>query len=151
MLQEWTLSPENGGNIQLTFISFDLQKCDNDNYEEEEYSGYYDEEEYSGYYYQNPYECTNCLDYVEVSYGSNSEKLCGDIVPETITSCGGRSMVIKFHSNSRTTGTGFRAAWEELPRITTTCDAANCLTYPADNPCSNYPDNADEVTNTIIT
>ena len=117
MLQEWTLTSENGGNIQLTFVSFDVG--------------------YTG-------SCTGYVgsytDYVEVSYGSYSEKLCGDEVPETITSCG--SMVIKFHSDSYTTAAGFRAEWEEL---TPTCDAANCLTYPANYPC-NYPNNADEVT-----
>ena len=34
------------------------------------------------------------------------------------------------------------------PCVPTTCDAANCLTYPnTDNyPCSNYPNNADQVT-----
>ena len=136
MLQAWTLTSENGGNIQLAFESLHLEECDY---------------EYNDYTYEYSDECTCVYDYVEVSYGSHSEKLCGDIVPETITSCGGRSMVIKFHSNSRTTGAGFRAAWEELPRITTTCDAANCLTFPADKyPCSNYPNRADEVTNINI-
>ena len=148
-LQVWTLTSENGGNIQLTFVSFDLEECSD-----------YD---YSTYEYTD--ECTCQFDYVEVSYGSYSEKFCGDIVPETITSCGSgsSSMVIKFHSDSDTTGAGFKAVWEELstcptsttttttttpsPCVPSTCDAVNCLTYPTDNyPCSSYPDNADEVT-----
>ena len=121
-------------------------------------------EDYDYYTYEYSDVCT-CYDYVEVFYGSYSEKFCGDIVPETITSCGSgsSSMVIKFHSDSKSTGAGFKAVWEELttcpttttttttttpsPCVPSTCDAVNCLTYPTDNyPCSNYPDNADEVT-----
>ena len=124
-MQEWILTSENGGNIQLTFESFHL----------EEYNCEYDD-----YHYTDV--CT-CDDYVEVSYGSYREKFCGNKVPETIISCGSSSMVIEFHSDSHTTGAGFRAEWEELP-TTPICNAANCLTYPADYPCS-YPNNADEV------
>ena len=147
MLQAWTLTSENGGNIQLAFESFHLEECDY---------------EYNDYTYEYSYECT-CYDYVEVSYGSHSEKFCGDRVPEAIISCGSSSMVIKFHSNYYSTGAGFKAVWEELstcpttttttttttpsPCVPSTCDAVNCLTYPTDNyPCSSYPDNADEVT-----
>merc|ERR1712241_1261840 len=87
-------------------------------------------------------ECT-CDDYVEVSYGSYSEKFCGDTVPEVITSCGS-SMVIKFHSDEFTTRPGFRAEWEEIPTSTPPCNADSCLTSHAGHPCINYPDNADE-------
>ena len=115
-MQEWTLTPENGGNIQLTFQSFDVE-----------------------------YHSSCIYDYVEVMYGDYSERFCGGggYLPGPFTSCGS-SMVIKFHSDSHTTGAGFRAEWEELP-TTPICNAANCLTYPADYPCS-YPNNADEVT-----
>ena len=89
------------------------------------------------------FDTESCCDYVEVSYGSQSEKLCGDIVPETITSCGGRSMVIKFHSNSRTTGAGFRAEWEELSTSTP------CSTN-RDYPNSGILANLDQVESTFI-
>ena len=88
ILQEWTLTSENGGNIQLTFVSFDLE---------------YGED--CGY------------DWVEVLYGDYSEKFCGDTVPEVITSCGS-SVVIKFYSDRYITGAGFRAEWEELTTST---------------------------------
>ena len=129
MLQVWTLTSENGGNIQLKFGSFDLEECNSEYYYIDEYT------------YEYKDECT-CDDYVEVSYGSYSERFCGDIVPEAITSCGS-SMVIKFHSDGALTGAGFRAEWEELP---TSCNADSCLTSHADYPCSNYPDNTDKVT-----
>ena len=127
ILQEWTLTSENGGNILLTFLSFAI---------EDDFSCAYD--------------------WVAVTYGDYSERFCGgengDFLPGPITSCGS-SMVIRFHSDSDTShnGTGFRAVWEELSTSTpccvpSTCDAANCLMSHADHPCSNYPDNADEVT-----
>ena len=47
-MQEWTLQSENGGNIQLTFVSFDLE-----------------------------YHSSCSYDYVEVLYGDYSEKFCG--------------------------------------------------------------------------
>ena len=101
MFQVWTLEAENGGSIQLTFESFDLEK------EECDYDYEYN---YSTYEYTE--ECT-CPDYVEVSHGSYSEQFCGDMVPEPITSSGS-SMVIKFYSDSGETGTGFRAVWIEV-------------------------------------
>ena len=48
ILQEWTLTSENGGNIQLTFVSFDVE-----------------------------YESSCGYDYVEVMYGDYSERFCG--------------------------------------------------------------------------
>ena len=147
ILQEWTLTSENGGNIQLTFRSFDLEGCS---------YYYYD---YSTYEYEYLDECTCIYDYVEVFYGSYNEKFCGDTVPEVITSCGS-SITIKFHSDGYVTRTGFRAEWEELststpcsatttttppPCVPPTCDAANCLMSHADHSCSNYPNNADQV------
>ena len=114
-MQEWTLTSENGGNILLTFVSFDIRY---------------------GYYCFDGYDddCYCDSDYVEVSYGSYSEKFCGDTVPEIITSCGS-SVVVKFHSDGWSTKAGFRAEWEELATTT---------------PCStnrDYPnsDNVDQV------
>ena len=128
----WTLTSENGGNIQLTFVSFELEleECNSEYY-------YIDEDTYG---YKD--ECT-CYDYVEVSYGTYSEKFCGDIVPETITSCGGRSIVMQFHSGSDITGTGFRAEWVELTTSTP------CPTN-RDFPNSSIHDNLDQVEATLI-
>ena len=128
MLQAWTLTSENGGNIQLAFESFHLEECDY---------------EYNDYTYEYSYECTCVYDYVEVSYGSHSEKFCGDIVPETITSCGGSSIVIKFHSDSDITGAGFRAQWLELTTSTP------CSTN-RDYPNSGILANLDQVEATFI-
>ena len=85
-----------------------------------------------------------CNDFVEVTYEDFSETFCGDTVPEAITSSGS-SMVVKFHSDGSKAGAGFRAVWEELPPCGS-CETANCLTYPADYPCSQYPNNIDKVT-----
>ena len=101
ILQEWTLEAQNGGNIQLTFVSFDVE-----------------------------YHPSCAYDYVEVMYGDYSEKFCGgengDYLPGPFTSCGS-SMVIKFHSDSSVTGAGFRAEWEEL---TTTTPCSSNRDYP---------------------
>ena len=35
--------------------------------------------------------------------------------------------------------------------VSSTCEAGNCLTYPADHPCSDYHNNAEEVTYHLIT
>ena len=113
-MQEWTLTSENGGNILLTFLSFDIEDA---------------------------FSCN--FDWVEVTYGDYSERFCGNDLPGPFTSCGS-SITVRFHSDGSDTGAGFRAEWEELP-TTPICNAANCLTYPADYPCS-YPNNADEVT-----
>ena len=93
---------------------------------------------------------SNCRwDWVEVTYGEFSERLCGgedgDYLPGPFTTCEGSSMVVKFHSDGSKAGAGFRAVWEELPPCGS-CETANCLTYPADYPCSQYPNNIDKVT-----
>ena len=126
VLQEWTLQSENGGNILLTFVSFDLPECD---YDFDDYTNQFEDK------------CT-CDDYVEVSYGTYSERFCGDTVPDYITSCGS-SMVIKFHSDRYSTGywntgTGFRAEWEELTTSTP------CSTN-RDYPNGSTADNLDQV------
>ena len=126
-MQEWTLTSENGGNIQLTFLSFVLEECDYDI-------------DYNTFEYED--ECTCLYDYVEVSYGSYSERFCGDTVPEVITSCGS-SVVIKFYSDRYITGAGFRAEWEELTTSTP------CSTN-RDYPNSDMPDNIDQVEPSFI-
>ena len=90
ILQVWTLTSENGGNILLTFQSFDVQcqSC-----------------------------CGN--DYMEVLYGHYRERLCGgENLPGPFTSCGGSNITIKFHSDGGVTGAGFKAVWEELSTST---------------------------------
>ena len=90
-MQEWTLEADNGGNIQFTFVSFDVEYTDG---------------------------CSK--DYVEVIYGDISEILqCGDYDPRgPFTSCGGHNMVIRFHSDDSDTRPGFHAEWEELSTST---------------------------------
>ena len=127
MLQAWTLTSENGGNIQLAFESLHLEECDY---------------EYNDYTYEYSDECT-CYDYVEVSYGSHSDKFCGDRVPEAIISCGSSSMVIKFHSGSDITRAGFRAVWEE---VSTSTPCPTRIESHNDYPNTNYPTNVDKVT-----
>ena len=124
------MTSENGGNIELTFESFDLEleECDY---------------EYNDYTYEYSYECTCVYDYVEVSYGSHSDKFCGDRVPEAIISCGSSSMVIKFHSGSDITRAGFRAVWEE---VSTSTPCPTRIESHNDYPNTNYPTNVDKVT-----
>ena len=83
-LQEWTLAPENGGNIELTFEDFDL--------EEDKHCSY---------------------DYVVVSHGSYSEKFCGHSTPSVITSSG-TSIMVTFHTDNSVTRQGFSAEWREV-------------------------------------
>ena len=119
ILQEWTLEAQNGGNIQLNFIGFDLENHPSCSY-----------------------------DYVEVSYGSYSERFCGGenggYLPGPFTTCGGSSITIRFHSDGGVTRPGFRAEWEELA---TSTPCLPSIVSHADYPNSNYPNNADEVTN----
>ena len=93
ILQEWTLTSQNGGSIQLTFVSLNVE-----------------------------YHPSCRYDYVEVIYRDYSERFCGGSggsnLPGPFTSCDSSSMVIKFHSDSSATGAGFRAEWEELSTST---------------------------------
>ena len=84
----WTLEAENGGNILLTFLSFDIEAHSGCNY-----------------------------DWVEVTYGDFSERFCGNDLPGPFTSCGS-SITIKFQSDDSVSRTGFRAEWEELSTST---------------------------------
>ena len=56
-------------------------------------------------------------DWVEVSYGSYSEKFCGRSNPGPVTSTG-PTMTVRMHTDSSVTRTGFRAVW--TPRIAPT-------------------------------
>ena len=88
ILQEWTLTSENGANILLTFLSFDIEDDSSCDY-----------------------------DWVEVTYGDYSERFCGNDLPGPFTSCGS-SITIKFQSDGSVTEAGFRAEWEELTTST---------------------------------
>ena len=85
-LQEWTLAPENGGNIELTFIFvFDVEEDKNCSY-----------------------------DYVEVSHGNYSERFCGGSLRGSVITSSGTSIVVTFHTDSSVTGLGFQAKWREV-------------------------------------
>ena len=49
-------------------------------------------------------------DWVEVSYGSYSEKFCGTSIPGPFTSTG-PTMTVRMHTDGYGTRTGFRALW----------------------------------------
>ena len=90
-LQEWEIEAENGGKIKLTFERFDVEPKS---------------------YWQTS--CSN--DYVEVSYGSFSQKFCGNKIPGRpgpfISS--GDTMTVKFHSDTFDQRSGFSAVWTEI-------------------------------------
>ena len=80
----WTLQPPEGHIIQLTFESFDIEGSNRCDY-----------------------------DWVEVSYGSYTEKFCGTSIPGPFTSTG-PTMTVRMHTTRtgyETTRTGFRAVW----------------------------------------
>ena len=91
MLQEWQLEIPNG-YIQLVFTSFDI-------------------EAYTS--------CAN--DWVEVSYGSHTEKICGSSIPGPFTSTG-PTMTVRMHTNGIHTRTGFRAYWRDSSSVMTNDD-----------------------------
>ena len=88
-MQEWILEAWSGRRIQLIFENLDVEPdsliCPNN----------------------------GCCDYVQVSYGSFSQKYCGTTIPEPITSTG-NTIMIKFHSDWLTTGSGFKLKWTEV-------------------------------------
>ena len=53
------------------------------------------------------------FDFLEISFGTFSWRFCGTEIPPPITSSG-PSMRVKFHSDSRTTASGFLAKWVEV-------------------------------------
>ena len=52
-------------------------------------------------------------DWVEVSYGSYSEKFCGSTIPEPFTSTG-QTMTVRFQTDGSVVGLGFSAVWREV-------------------------------------
>ena len=82
MLQTWQLSSASGDTITLTFQSLHLQY----------YTGCGDD---------------GCCDYVEVSHGSSTQRLCGSALPAPISSSG--NMEVTFRSDSSIAWTGFLA------------------------------------------
>ena len=82
MLQTWQLSSASGDTITLTFQSLHLQY----------YTGCGDD---------------GCCDYVEVSHGSSTQRLCGSALPAPISSSG--NMDVTFRSDSSIAWTGFLA------------------------------------------
>ena len=82
--EEWTLEAPEGHIIQLIFKSFDVEAHSSCGY-----------------------------DWVEVSYGSYSEKFCGSSSPEPFTSSG-KNMTVRFHTDSSVVASGFSAVWTEV-------------------------------------
>ena len=79
-MQEWQLQVPNG-YIQLVFTSIDIEAD------------------------------SSCRwDWVEVSYGSYSEKFCGSSTPGPFTSTG-PTITVRMHTNGEVTRTGFSAVW----------------------------------------
>ena len=93
IIKEWPLKAVSGRRIQLTFESFDLEPCEDEDRDRE----------------------TSCsCDYVEVSSaGSFSNKFCGDKVPDPITSTG-NTMTVRFRSDGLNNQRGFSAKWKEV-------------------------------------
>ena len=85
--QEWLLEVPNG-YVHLSFLHFDVGAVDS----------------------------TCRYDHVEVSYGSYSEKFCGNFIPGPFTSTG-PTMTVRIHTNWLTTYTGFRAVWGDNSSI----------------------------------
>ena len=93
-MQEWQLRSPNG-YIQLVFISFNVEEGQNTLV--------------NGQWTRT---CNDTVgDWVEVSYGSFSEKFCGTSIPGPFTSTG-PTMTVRMHSDGNMkTGRGFRAVW----------------------------------------
>ena len=81
-MQEWQLEVPNGGYVQLVFESFFIEWASS----------------------------TGCdFDWVEVSYGSYSERFIGKSIPGPFTSTG-QTMTVKMHTEYNV-ASGFRAVW----------------------------------------
>ena len=108
-IQEWTIDVEDGETVVLTFQAFDLE------------------------------EHPDCVwDWVEVSYGSISQKFCGSTVPEPINSTS--YIKVKIHSDSSVTGAGFSASWAPVNPA---------RGFQSQNHPGNYPNNYDEVSSML--
>ena len=93
-IQEWVLPPDSplpiGGKIKLTFEAFDLE----------------------------PQDHSRCIwDWVEVSYGSFSEKYCGTSIPGPFVS--ESPITVKIRTDYSRTYSGFRATWTTETTTTT--------------------------------
>ena len=83
--QEWPLEAPVGKKVQLTFQSFDIE------------------------------DHASCIyDYVEVSYGSYSERFCGTSIPGPFTSTG-RTLTVRIHTDDSVVKGGFSAVWTPYP------------------------------------
>ena len=93
-IQEWVLPPDTplpiGGKIKLTFEAFDLE----------------------------PKYRSRCIwDWVEVSYGSFSEKYCSTSIPGPFVS--ESPITVKIRTDYSRTYSGFRATWTTETTTTT--------------------------------
>jgi len=82
--ETWNLEVESGHRIKLTFETFHLES-----------------------------HSTCSYDFVQISFGSDEEKYCGDDVPSPVISSG-NTMDITFHSDHSKRRTGFKATWEAV-------------------------------------
>ena len=106
----WNLSVSPDSLLMLTFSVFNLEPRVDCDY----YDYYYGLGRLHEYYYYEDYYCSEeCLDYVEVSFGSYNEKFCGSEFPGTITSTD-NTMTVKFYSDYSVDYQGFSANWEAV-------------------------------------
>ena len=90
MMQSWSLEPEAGCRIELTFdASFDVE-----------------------YNKVRPVPCN--WDWVRISYGSFNQTFCKSIQETPFTGGDGETMKVEFHSDVVLTGKGFRAVWKSV-------------------------------------
>jgi len=82
--QVWNLSVSQGKKVQLTFESFELEAQANCGY-----------------------------DYLEISYDSFKQKICGSVKPGPLKSTG-NTMTVKFYSDYSETMKGFSAVWKAV-------------------------------------
>ena len=83
-LQEWSLSVAAGSKIELTFESFELE-----------------------------FEASCGYDYLSITDGSDTKKLCGSTLPDKITSSG-NTLTLKFESDYSVNKKGFSAVWKKV-------------------------------------
>ena len=58
------------------------------------------------------YDSTCAYDWVEVSYGSYSEKFCGRSIPSFTST--GQTMTVRFQTDNSVVDLGFSAVWTEV-------------------------------------
>ena len=106
MMQSWSLEPEAGCRIELTFDSvFDIDHKKD-----------------------RPVPCN--WDWVRISYGSFNEKFCGHSIQETpFTGGKGETMKVEFYSDSsekRIKVKGFMATWKSVYVATVDTPVTTC-------------------------